>query len=336
MKTGVTKLIPENIKPPNAKKLAIYDGNTKICDVDISSMIPKNLGTKLYSFGLLSDIHLRGNYDDYPTGDTLDNAMTFFENQGCSFCCNTGDLTMYGYYKNVTLEKDLSQMAEYKEIRDKHPNLPMYGVCGNHESFNKVVMNDYAQMVTDTGHELYYTIEQGDDLFIFIGQPSTTSVGGGQGTVWEEEIDWLANTLKTNQEKRCFIFSHPCLADDSGNPNSIHSDGGDGLWMSLESRFISTIKSHPNAILFHGHSHLDFCEQLNYSYANYSTRKGIKSVHIPSIYASRIIVSGEMGESDRNRKYGYIAEAYTNHLVLMGYDFLANEFVPIAQYCIKT
>lgn len=338
MKIGVTKFIPENIKPPNVYKLAIYDGNTKICDVDISSMIPKNLGTKLYSFGLLSDIHLRGDYDDYPMGDILDNAMTFFENQGCSFCCNAGDLTMYGYFTNVTIEEDLSQMAEYRTICAKHPNLPMYGICGNHESFNKSLYDEtnpkYEQMKIDTGHDLYYTIAQGNDLFVMIGQPSTSYYGQGKSEIWDEELEWLDATLAANTNKRCFVFIHSCLTDDSGNPKGIH----DETIGAQETAFVSVMKKYPNAILFHGHSHLDFCEQFKYSYLNYSTKKGIKSIHIPSIYASRLVKEDESGfeASDRSRKYGYIAEAYENHLVLRGYDFLANEFVPIAQYCIET
>ena len=43
MKVGITKFIPENIAPPNAKNLAVFNGNTKICDIDISRMQPFNL-----------------------------------------------------------------------------------------------------------------------------------------------------------------------------------------------------------------------------------------------------------------------------------------------------
>ena len=47
MKIGITNLIPENIAPSNAKNIVIYDGDTKICTIDISK-IKLNLGTKRY------------------------------------------------------------------------------------------------------------------------------------------------------------------------------------------------------------------------------------------------------------------------------------------------
>ena len=61
MKIGTTPLIAENIAPSNAKSIAIFDGDTKVCDVDISKMKPTNLGEKLYSFCLLSDVHMMAN-----------------------------------------------------------------------------------------------------------------------------------------------------------------------------------------------------------------------------------------------------------------------------------
>ena len=97
MKIGTTKLIAENIAPSNAKNLAIFKGDTKICNIDIAKMRPKNLGTKLYSFGLLSDVHI-----NLWTGDnnaiTFENALSYFDGQDCDFVCISGDLTNTGFY----------------------------------------------------------------------------------------------------------------------------------------------------------------------------------------------------------------------------------------------
>ena len=92
-----------------------------------------------------------------------------------------------------------------------------------------------------------------------------------------------------------------------------------------------------NAMLFHGHSHLDFNEQFNWTYSNYSTKKGFRSVSVPSSGGSRVTVDGVLQRvNDATKRSGYIAEVYENCIILKGYYFQNNETVPIAQYCIDT
>lgn len=328
MKIGTTKLIAENIPPPNARRLAVFNDGKKVGTVDISTMQPPYLGEKLYSFGLVSDLHLDG---VGPNGAYLSQQMTFFEDQGCSFCCHAGDITNIGFWYNPTdTQMYLAQMAEYKNVIDAHPSLPMYGICGNHESYCKPILGNLAELKAYTGRDLYYTMTRGSDVFVFIGQP------GGTGYVereeWITELKWLQATLEANRNKRCFVFEHPPVSDDSGNPKNIHNT----TWADLESTLVGVMKHYKNAILFHGHSHLDFNEQLNYSYANYSTKKGFKSVHIPSSSGSRKTIDGEVQPNDAELRGGYIADVYGNHLVLKGYHFKDFKPVPIAQYCIDT
>lgn len=330
MKIGKTKLIPENIAPPNAKCLAIFDGDRKICDVDISRMRPPDLGEKLYSFGLVSDMHLDGVGQ---SGAYLSDAMTFFEEQGCAFCCHAGDMTNIGFWSESSDEIYLTQMADYKRVIDAHPNLPMYGICGNHESYNKSIMDNLAELKEYTGRDLYYTMTQGDDVFIFIGQPSGTPHAFGKYTEWVNELAWLRDTLEANRDKRCFVFEHLTLSDDSGNPNNIHN----AYWGDLENTLVGIMRHYKNAILFHGHSHLDLNEQLNFSHSNYSTKKGFRSVHVPSSCGGRITVDGVLIKAaDVTKRGGYIADVYEKYVVLKGYYLQTLEAVPIAQYCIDT
>ena len=330
MKIGITKLIPENIAPPNAKSLAIFNGDKKICDVDISKIQPTNLGTKLYSFGLVSDMHLDG---VGMNGTYLSEAMSFFENQGCSFCCHTGDMTNIGFWSETSDEIYLTQMADFKSVIDAHPNLPVYGICGNHESYNKSIMENLAELKEYTGRDLYYTMTRGDDVFIFIGQPAGTIYAFGKKQEWINELKWLQSTLEANRNKRCFVFEHLTLSDDSGNPNNIHN----AYWYELENTLVNIMKHYKNAILFHGHSHLDLNEQFNFSYSNYNTKKGFKSVSIPSSAGSRVTVDGALVRTNRTElRACYIAEVYENCLVLKGYYLHSGKYSPIAQYCIDT
>lgn len=175
MKIGTTPFIAENIAPTNATSLGIYDGDTKICDIDISKMQPE-LGTPLYSFGLVSDMHITGN--NSTNGTKFDNALTHFESEGCSFCCHTGDITNIGFWMPIVEGKSSyyypDQFEEFRSICQKH-SIPVYGCCGNHESYNgydvsgtytdtygddpTLVIDTLAKLEEYTGFGLTYTIE---------------------------------------------------------------------------------------------------------------------------------------------------------------------------------
>lgn len=413
MKIGITKLIPENITPDNVKCLTIFNGDTPICDVDITKMQLPNLGTKLYSFGLLSDIHMTGDSEvgtkekdgnGYITdGFYFRKALEFFNNSGCNFVCISGDLTDVGLfsYTNESTKAEYyyyypNQFEEYKAICDIFADsLPVYGCCGNHESYVKDINGVYADKWENpklnngqwiakpepwsqidsiaklkyyTGTPLYYTISpentsetsmvegvvnvihnggniqlplgdtvlnQTNDVFIMFGQPSPTA-----NSTWTAQIDWLEAILEANKNKRCFVFEHLTLNNDSGNPENVHN----AYWGAFESRLVSILSKYPKTILFHGHSHMQFQEQIKVTYSNYSTERGFKSVHIPSTSYTRYMVdknndgiwnSGDKGEIP-NGSQGYICDVYKNHIVLKGYDFQINDFIPIAQYCVYT
>lgn len=413
MKIGITKLIPENIAPNNVSKLVIFDENTKVCDVDIAKMRPSNLGTKLYSIGLLSDIHMTGDSEvgtkekdgnGYITdGFYFRKALEFFNNSGCNFVCISGDLTdvgIFGYtsesIKNEYYYYYPNQFEEYKAICDIFSSsLPVFSCCGNHESYVKDIngvyddkwenpKNNNGEWVAKpelwtqidtieklryyTGTPLYYTISSKstsettlvegtvaaisnggniqlplesatlnnvNDVFIMFGQPTPTA-----NSTWDDQITWLENTLEANKDKRCFVFEHLTLSYDSGNPENVHN----AYWGSFENRLVNMLSEYKNVILFHGHSHMQFQEQMKVTYSNYSTKRGFKSIHIPSSSYTRYMTDkngdGIWNAGDKENIFdgaqGYICDVYENYIVLKGYDFQINDFVPIAQYCIST
>ena len=361
MKKGITPLIAENIAPKNAKKLVLFNGNKKICDVDISKMKPSNLGTKLYSFGLLSDVHCAGNSnggtatDDgngvgtIPNGTYFNRALTYFESQKVNFCCVSGDLTNIGFYwEEDDTEPYLNQFAEYKQICNLHPNLPVYEICGNHENYYGRRITENLDLLEEyTGQGVSYTMDCGNDVFIFAGESESTLPMSSDTSYTAEDgeedfstyntFDWLKKTLEENKEKRCFVFIHPYVdKTDSGNPLGLHATPLFDYWgTTKKNTFINLMASYPNAILFHGHSHMEFENQLTVKNANYSTALGFKSIHIPSTAYTRNVSTGAIVEST-NGAQGYICDVYENYIVLKGYDFQYQKEVPIAQYCIAT
>lgn len=338
MKIGITKLLPENIALPDVKNLAIFENDVKVGTVDVSKMRLPVLTNKLYSFGLLSDVHVNlWTGDD--NAETFSKAMAYFDGNGCDFVCISGDLTNTGFYMYDGIDDteywyDEEQFAEYKRICDLYPDMPVYACCGNHEGYLVPITENLAELKAFTGSELAYTVKKGNDLFIFIGQ-SDENV-----PMSKAHFEWLGATLEANKRKRCFVFIHPYVdAGDSGNPSRLHATP---LFDYTEvdkhgyskSTFIDLMASYPKAILFHGHSHMRFENQEIVENANYSTAFGFKSLHVPSTAYCRDVRSGTMVNVDIAQ--GYIADVYANHVVLKGYDFTANKFVPIAQYCIDT
>lgn len=319
--------IPQNTAPSGAKKIGVYNAKgEKIYTIPLGRMTPP-AKEKLYSFGLLSDIHL------YPIAAVawipevkFNNALTYFENQGCAFCAHCGDFTQTGLFLDGdTTNMDIRQFAKYKEICDAH-SIPIYGICGNHESITGVpITNNLAELKQYTGTDLYYTVQQGNDLFIFIGQPTYNKVMG------DDALQWLSDTLESNQNKRCFVFIHSYIEEDSGDAvdyreNSVFDDWG----TTKTNAFMSVMRQYQNAILFHGHSHMKFECQEDDRNANYTERNGFKSVHVPSLGKPRDVdLPDGTTPEDMTASEGYIVDVYDDCIVINGRDFVRNEWSPL-------
>ena len=186
---------------------------------------------------------------------------------------------------------------------------------------------------------LSYTITQGNDLFILCGQPTDTVV------MSDADFTWLGNTLEANKDKRCFVFIHSHIDDnveggveDSGNPSFARENSIFGYWGATKTaNFISLMQQYPNAILFHGHTHIKFEAQQYDNQANYSEENGFKSVHIPSLGWPRELLSSDgTWEGKHLESQGYIVDVYDDCIVLNGMDFINNQPIPLGTFKIDT
>ena len=312
--------IDENCAPPQVSTIGVYDdAGIKRASMAVPSFMRYPDSDKLYSFGLLSDIHLvKWESTDSSANQTslkFDNALSFFEEQGAAFCCHTGDMTNIGFYmEGDAVNLYPYQFAEYKRICDLHPNLPVYGVCGNHESYVNPVTDTLDELVYYTGHGLYYTVEHEGDLFIFIGQPK------GSTAMNEEELSWLETLLSDNSDKRCFVFIHPYISDDSGNTQNAHEIVLLTKDSSVTRRLMSALAGHGRAVLFHGHSHFDPIMQEVDPSTNYTHHNGFHSVHVSSVASSARLVDGERIERTKE-SIGYLVDVFADCIVLRGRNF---------------
>lgn len=332
--------IPQNTAPSGAKKIGVYDGDgNKVYDIPLGRMTPPSK-EKLYSFGLLADIHLwKFNSSTYGNSNAkFDNALSYMEKENCSFCVVSGDLTITGFYlspddTSANAYLDMEQFVAYKNICDKH-TIPVYELMGNHESYyGKPISNNIDKMETYTGNAKFsYTVAQGNDLFILVGQPRDAWV------MTDADFTWLSTTLETNKNKRCFVFVHPYIEEDSGDPLDVRENSIFDYWGAAnKNAFMNLIKQYPNVILFHGHSHMKFELQEYDINANYTERNGFKSVHIPSLATPRGINFDTMESvNDNVASQGYIVDVYDDCIVLNGMDFINNKPIPLGTYKINT
>lgn len=348
MKIGNTLFIPQNIAPNNAKALAIFDINgNKKATVPLGNLKQKDIGHKLYSSLLLSDVHTFSNrsYKDDSTANTdYIRALQFAQNNA-DFVCISGDLTCYG---------TPADLENYRTLTESNRgDTPVYAMAGNHEYWGRMTTPIYDLDIPNiiqnyTGFPLCYTITHEDnpiisknDIFIFCGLAKEES-NLLCSCFSDETVQWLYEQLESNRNKRCFLFMHTFITGSNFCGDAIEKYTGGDLFLSKHKKiFISLLSHYHNVIYFHGHSHellnsQVYTEQLASPLpANYDYTLGCHSVHIPSLAIPYDISTGERvmisGKSE-----GYLMDVYENHIVLKGMDFVTMKPIDIAHYCLDT
>ena len=349
--------IPQNIAPNGAVKIVVHDINGKeVGIIPLGRMTPVDK-EKLYSFGIVSDTHM--GYNSYtnksdpttvgmatddgngigtlPNGTLLRRALTYMSDYGVDFCCNAGDLTNIGFYfARGDTELYPYQFQEYRDICALFPDMPMYNIMGNHENYNANITETLDELEEYIGSkDIAYYFEKGNDVFIFVGQSVNTR------PMTDEHFQWLQERLSEFANRRCFVFVHSYIddnaeggIDDSGNPCDARDNSIFGYWGTTNTNtFMNVLSQYEKVVLFHGHSHLKFESQAFDESANYTTKNGFKSVHIPSCGDPRTLLSSDgTWETDQNGSQGYIVDVYEDCIVLNGIDFSNKELVPMGVY----
>ena len=326
-----THFIQQNVAPPTAYQIGVYRKGKRVGYVPIDNLIYPDTGKKLYTFGVLSDIHL-GNTD---ANTDFQRALTYFnEVEKVAFTCICGDLTNNG------------TIAEYEHYRDMvsaySPATPVYAISGNHDASDGFVgqTNPPITLTNDgtvpyTGKPLFYTVTVGDDLFVMMGIRRWQSGTSNDDVFSDEELQWLNDTLEANKDRRVFLFQHALRSDGCGWPYA-------GSWPTVKlldsaqgAEFKAIVSSHHNVIWFHGHSHTAFDSQEDNPMANYDHEYGCQSVHIPSLARPREYIDSAYVDVTSESE-GYVVDVYENGIHLRGRDFAKGEFLPIASYWLDT
>ena len=318
--------ILQNAAPQGATQIGVYNSSeVRVGSIIFTTTFSQNFGNKLYSFGVLSDVHIGYGDDNYAS------ALTYLtQTENVSFITVAGDLT-----------DSCTEWEIYQNIVNAYANgTPVYETTGNHDTpywygkvnggYNNEDISEYTETIknlveTYTDDSLYYSFTKGNDVFIMVGIQS--NYGGRMFT--QEELQWLYETLEANKDKRCFVFVHVPPDRTSGNANGwSDKEDMDGTEQTV---FTSLLEHYSNVTVFHGHTHQSFRLQVEADDATYDNYLGRHSIHIPSVGGTRGSLSSDNGGSQ-----GYVVDVYSNGIVLKGINFLTGEYLPIAQYRLDT
>lgn len=320
--------IPTNAIPVGATRIIAVKDNVEKAEYILPT--EKTIKEeKLYSFGLLSDVHVDGDGNDtaFSISD-FEKALTYFKDEGVNAVCVSGDVTADGRTCDIT---------EYKRIVQEHPTIPVYVARGNHDCFNQCTLEEYTANIESNG--LYFEKNISGDIFLFVGMAEADY---SNSIFTTEELDWLEEKLIQYKNKRVFLFEHVFMPP-VGNIANLYPYTGLSTSGIASKRFIDLMSHYRNVIFCSGHSHLEFELQRVGDNANCSPRtEGLcHRVHTPSCAKPRAndVSTPDIGANTYDRyeaSEGYIVDVYPGYIILRGRDFVKDTFLPLAQYIIDT
>ena len=319
------EFISTNIIPKEATRIVAMKNGVIKASYNIPSN-KLNTDNKLYSIGLLSDIHVDVTDDQSNSVSDLQNALSRFKTENVTAICCSGDTVVDGTQAEV---------EKFIEVKNS-TTIPMYIARGNHDCRDYSVAN--WNLVEPNG--VYFEKEIGGDIYLFMGMKAENYNSNLFST---EQLNWLENRLEYYKNRRVFLFEHVFI-EPTGNINGLYPHSSMGNVEGKPGKiFRNLMAKYRNVILFTGHSHLEFILQRLGDNANCSERTDslCHRVHIPSCAKPRANdVSTEDVKENTYTNYGssegYVMDVYQDYIVLKGIKFVDNKYLPFAQYRINT
>ena len=297
--------------------------NGELIVKSIEYRLDTDLGIPLYTFGLLSDVHIDGDGDDtaYSISD-LNRAIKFFNDEGCEFITYCGDMTYDGRDEDFIALKSCIDTS----------SIPNYTIRGNHDCRNTVDVYKNA-----TGMDLHYTITKNNDLFIFLSLDNDNS-RESTGGLTQETVDWLTNIINNSKHQRIFLFYHFFFRNTSGDGagrSYPYGTIGDGTLTSYAKDFMNLVNTTPNLIFCTGHSHFKFnLQDVNVNANYYHINNGCYHIHVPSGAKPRI-PNGSSVQSLYAESEGYLVEVYKDKVLFKPRNFISSEYLLEYAYIIE-
>lgn len=338
--------IDVNVAPREAETIGIYDSDgVRQGIILLSYLKPDYFEEPLYSFGLLSDVHIGKSGAD-PEND-FKRALSFFKDKNAALTCICGDITENGTE---------AELQKYEQaVLDVYAT-NVFTTTGNHdciynnrEGIDPELWSKYTHMPLVYEH----TVERNGhvDHFLFLGMSywyNNANVGFNAAYL-DYHINWLENRLEEYRNERCFVITHLFFPERSGNLLEIYPDDN---WLSGKqlTKLQSLCDRYVNSIWFSGHSHWQWQLQKYEDKANiYRSYQGVNPtsgwcVHVPSC-AQPITSNGVPGTAKEREGKGEesevaLVQVYENHIDILGMSLDINsntyKYQPIATYRLDT
>lgn len=319
------EFISTNIIPKEATRIVAMKNGVIKATYNITSN-KLNTDNKLYSIGLLSDIHVDVTDDESNSVSDFQNALSRFKTENVTAICCSGDTVVDGTQAEV---------EKFIEVKNS-TTIPMYIARGNHDCRNYSVAN--WNLVEPNG--VYFEKEIGGDIYLFMGMKAESY---NLDLFSTDQLNWLKERLEYYKNRRVFLFEHVFI-EPTGNINGLYPYNSMGNVEGQPGKiFRNLMAKYRNVILFTGHSHLEFILQRLGDNANCSERTDslCHRVHIPSCAKPRANdVSTEDVKENTYTNYGssegYVMDVYQDYIILKGINFVDNKYLPFAQYRINT
>lgn len=108
---------------------------------------------------------------------------------------HTGDMVNRGNKKK--------EWQEYRRIADSLGDIPLYPVCGNHDSFMNKRMKNFIKYAQPPGGKDYYSLKHKNAGFVILNSYAPNN----HGRIGDEQLQWLKETLKKLQGETDVIFA---------------------------------------------------------------------------------------------------------------------------------
>ena len=320
--------IDVNIAPRAAKVIGIYNSaGERQGSIPLSTFKPDFAKEPLYSFGLLSDVHI-GRAELNAETD-FEKALSHFNAKGVAHTCICGDITQNGKEAELQSWQSVAALAD----------APIYTVTGNHDATSAGITPDLWARYTGLPLVFERTVERNGvvDHFLFLGMERWNF----SSAYLDYHLSWLESKLEAYRNERCFVITHLFFPDRAGNLNGIYPSGNWLKGAQLE-KLEAMCDNYRNSIWFSGHSHWEWHLQKYQDRANihraYNAALQPTSgwcVHVPSCGAP-ITSNGSSREDNVKGSEGAVVEVYEDHIDILGIDFISGKYLPIATYRLDT